>query len=111
MDQLFRGPESNAGRTAPNPQDNSLDEIGPRVRKCNSLARICRTPSLSFHDCISEFIIVVQVPLVTKQLRNFQNRFRSRALAQFEHDQAGIQNFREQSGHRIIPERLIGLTS
>ena len=51
-------------------------EIGPRMRKSNALASIRRTSSLSFHDCISEFVIVLQVSVVTQQFRYFQNRFR-----------------------------------
>ena len=65
---------------------------------------------LSFHDCVGEFVVILDVSVVTKQFRYFQNGFRGRALAQFEDDQFGVKNFREQRGHRRIPERLIGLT-
>ena len=90
MDKLFRWSESNASRTPPNPQDDTLDEIGPRMRKSNSLACIRRTSSLSFHDGIGEFVVVLDVSVVTKPFRYFQNCFRRRALAQFEYDQFGI---------------------
>ena len=76
MHKLFRQAELNAGLTPPNPQGDTPDEIGPRMRKSNALASIRRTSSLSFHDCISEFVIVLQVSVVTQQFRYFQNRFR-----------------------------------
>ena len=99
MHKLFRRAELNAGLTPPNPQGNTPEEIGPRMRKSNALACIRRTSSLSFHDCISEFVEVLHVSVVTKQFRDFQNRFRCSALTQFEDDQIGIKDFREQGGH------------
>ena len=76
MHQLFDQAELNAGLTPPNPQSDTPDEIGPRMRKSNALAGIRRTSSLSLHDCISEFVIVLHVSMVTQQFRYFQNRFR-----------------------------------
>ncbi len=102
--------EAHAGRAPPNRQSKPIDEIGPRMRKGDSLSGIGGTSSLAFHDGVGEFIVILHMPVVTKQLRYFDNAFRRRAFAQFEDDQPWIKNFREQSGHARIAERLIGLT-
>ena len=78
---------ANAGLTAPNCQGNAPDKIGPRVWKRNALARICRTSSLSFHDCIGELVVVLNVPVVSKQFRQFQDRLRRRH-ARHDHERA-----------------------
>ena len=108
--KLFGRAESNARGAPPDPQGNTVDEIGPRMRKSNSLACIGRTSSFSFHDSIGKLVEILHVSVVPQQFRYFQDSFRRGALAQFQDDQCGIKNFGEECGHLRIAERLIGLT-
>jgi hypothetical protein len=70
------------------------------MRKGDTDARVRGRSALTLHDRVRQFVEIVHQLVLAQQLHDLEDCLGRSRLAQFEHDQFGIENLVEQRGHQ-----------